>query len=102
MQPSSQNLSRGGIYSLQKTTRKFDFRSVCNKIPKTAAFTSILTPFLGISYLKSIFYLVIWNLIPQSRIHFYKMEFTFSIHQFIFFSNFYYKDELIKLLYIVS
>ena len=80
MQPSSHNLSRGGIYSLQKTTRKFDFRSVCNKIPKTAAFTSILTPFLGISYLKSIFYLFIWNLIPQSRIHFFKMEFTFSTH----------------------
>lgn len=59
LQPSSQNIPpRGGIYSLQKTTRKFTFRSACNKTPKTTAYTYILTLILGISYMKSLFFCI--------------------------------------------
>lgn len=78
MQPSSQNIPRGGIYPFQKINRKFDFRSACNKIPKTTAFTCILTLILGISYIKSHFFCIWveftfskWNLILQSGIYFF-------------------------------
>ena len=78
LQPSSQNLPRGGIYSPQKITRKFDFRSACNKIPKTTAFTCILTLTSGISYMKSLFFCIPIeftfskrNLILQSGIYFF-------------------------------
>ena len=61
-QPSSQNIPRGGIYSLQKITRKFDFRSACTKIPRTTAFTFILTLIPGIfTYKINLFYFR-WNL----------------------------------------
>ena len=51
MPPSSQNLPRGGIYHFPKISRKFDFRSACKKIPRTTAFTYILTLIPGISYI---------------------------------------------------
>lgn len=69
MQPSSQNIPWGGIYSIQKFNRKFDFRSACSKIPKTTAFVLILTLILGISYIKLLFFYFVWNLILQSRIY---------------------------------
>ena len=82
MQPSSQNLPRGGIYSLQKSNRKFDFRSACNKIPKTTAFICILTLISGIFYMKSLFFCVSIeftfskrNLILQSGIYFFNSPF---------------------------
>lgn len=82
LQPSSQNLPRGGIYSPQKITRKFDFRSACNKIPKTTAFTCILTLTSGISYMKSLFFCIPIeftfskrNLILQSGIYFFNSPF---------------------------
>ena len=85
MQPSSQNIPRGGIYPFQKINRKFDFRSACNKIPKTTAFTCILTLILGISYIKSHFFYIWveftfskWNLILQSGIYFFNSPFFFS------------------------
>lgn len=84
MQPSSQNIPRGGIYPFQKINRKFDFRSACNKIPKTTAFTCILTLILGISYIKSHFFCIWveftfskWNLILQSGIYFFNSPFLF-------------------------
>ena len=80
MQPSSQNIPRGGIYSLKKIKRKFDFCSACKKIPKTTAFPFILTLILRISYTILIFFLFTRNLILQSRIYLFKVEFTFSIH----------------------
>lgn len=66
MHPSSQNINRGGIYPYQKITRKFDFRSVCRKIPKTTAFTIILTLILGIFLYKINIFSFVWNLILQS------------------------------------
>ena len=80
MHPSSQNIPRGGIYPFQKITRKFNFRSVCKKIPKTTAFLFILTLILGIFLYKINFFSFAWNLILQSRIYLCKVEFTFSIH----------------------
>ena len=78
MQPSSQNIPQRLIYPFQKINRKFDFRSACNKIPKTTAFTCILTLILGISYIKSHFFCIWvefifskWNLILQSGIYFF-------------------------------
>ena len=91
LQPSSQNLPRGGIYSPQKITRKFDFRSACNKIPKTTAFTCILTLTSGISYMKSLFFCIPIeftfskrNLILQSGIYFFNSP--------IFYGLFYYSS----------
>lgn len=93
MQPSSQNIPRGGIYPFQKINRKFDFRSVCNKIPKTTAFTCILTLILGISYIKSHFFCIWveftfskWNLILQSGIYFFNSPLPafFHLNRFIF------------------
>ena len=79
MHPSSQNIPRGGIYPFQKITRKFNFRSVCKKIPKTTAFLFILTLILGIFLYKINIFSFAWNLILQSRIYLCKVEFTFSI-----------------------
>ena len=86
MQPSSQNIPRGGIYPFQKINRKFDFRSACNKIPKTTAFTCILTLILGISYIKSHFFCIWveftfskWNLILQSGIYFFNSPNLFCV-----------------------
>jgi len=81
MQPSSQNIPRGGIYSFQKKNDKFDFRSACKKTPKTTAFTLILTLISGILHINLIFFSFVWNLILQGGIYFFKVEFTFSIHQ---------------------
>lgn len=80
MHPSSQNIPRGGIYPFQKITRKFNFRSVCKKIPKTTAFLFILTLIPGIFLYKINIFSFAWNLILQSRIYLCKVEFTFSIH----------------------
>ena len=77
LQPSSQNLPRGGIYPLQKKQCKFDFRSACRKTPKTTAFMCILTLISGISYIKSSFFCISveftfakWNSVLQSGIYF--------------------------------
>lgn len=82
MQPSSQNLPRGGIYSIRKINRKFDFRSACNKIPKTTAFICILTLISGVFYMKSLFFCIPIeftfskrNLILQSGIYFFNSPF---------------------------
>ncbi len=78
LQPSLQNLPRGGIYSSQKITCKFDFRSACNKIPETTAFSYILTLTPGISYTNFLFFRIPIeftfskrNLILQSGIYFF-------------------------------
>ena len=85
MQPSSQNLPRGGIYSIRKINRKFDFRSACNKIPKTTAFICILTLSSGIFYMKSLFFCIPIeftfskrNLILQSGIYFFNSPLLIS------------------------
>ncbi len=91
MQPSSQNIPQRWNLPLQKINRKFDFRSACNKIPKTTAFTCILTLILGISYIKSHFFCIWvefifskWNLILQSGIYFFNSPFFQSPLQFFF------------------
>ena len=73
---------RGGIYLLAKMTCKFDFRSAYNKIPKTTAFTYILTLISGISYIKSLLFFISveftfakWNLILQRRVYFFNSPF---------------------------
>ena len=89
MQPSSQNIPQRWNLPLPKNQRKFDFRSACNKIPKTTAFTCILTLILGISYIKSHFFCIWveftcskWNLILQSGIHFFNSPFFIFLHLF--------------------
>ena len=81
MQPSSQSSPQRWNLLTPKINGKFDFRSACRKIPKTTAFILILTLILGISYMIPIFFSLAWNLIPQSGIYLYKVEFTFSTHQ---------------------
>ena len=80
MQPSSQSSPQRWNLLTPKINGKFDFRSACRKIPKTTAFILILTLILGISYMIPIFFSLAWNLIPQSGIYLYKVEFTFSTH----------------------
>ena len=82
MQPSSQSSPQRWNLLTPKINGKFDFRSACRKIPKTTAFILILTLILGISYMIPIFFSLAWNLIPQSGIYLYKVEFTFSTHPF--------------------
>ena len=81
MQPSSQSSPQRWNLLTPKINGKFDFRSACRKIPKTTAFILILTLILGISYMIPIFFSLAWNLIPQSGIYLYKVEFTFSTHR---------------------
>ena len=78
MHPSSQNIPRGGIYPFQKITRKFNFRSVCKKIPKTTAFLFILTLILGIFLYKINIFSFAWNLILQSGIYFFNSPSFFN------------------------
>ena len=90
MQPSSQSSPQRWNLLTPKINGKFDFRSACRKIPKTTAFILILTLILGISYMIPIFFSLAWNLIPQSGIYLYKVEFTFSTHpSFMIFMIFY-------------
>ena len=58
---------RGGIYPIPKITRKFDFRSACNKIPKTAAFITILTLISGISYIQTLLFLIFYDFTSAKR-----------------------------------
>ena len=83
MQPSSQSSPQRWNLLTPKINGKFDFRSACRKIPKTTAFILILTLILGISYMIPIFFSLAWNLIPQSGIYLYKVEFTFSTHHYL-------------------
>lgn len=85
MQPSSQNIPQRWNLLHPKNQCKFDFRSACNKIPKTTAFTCILTLILGISYIKSHFFCIWveftfskWNLILQSGIYFFNSPFFYG------------------------
>ena len=56
MQPSSQNSQQRWNLLLPKKNDKFDFRSACKKIPKTTAFTPIVTLILGILHINFIFF----------------------------------------------
>lgn len=92
MQPSSQNIPQRWNLPLPKNQRKFDFRSACNKIPKTTAFTCILTLILGISYIKSHFFCIWveftcskWNLILQSGIHFFNSPIFLQVQELVFY-----------------
>ncbi len=78
MQPSSQNIPQRWNLPFQKINRKFDFRSACNKIPKTTAFTFFLyfnfSKILGISYIKKKALIFLY----LGRIYLFKVEFNLA------------------------